>query len=114
MDSFYGSSERPQGKFRDLEKLFPERNSDNCNAQKQAKKEIAEGQQPSAHEEPDDVQEERDRFPFIPNLLAKRIQRNAGKFEALQADRKPDNADTPQTTGKDPAECTKKSAKHDP
>lgn len=99
MRSFHDSAEGAQRKLCDLEELPSKRDSDNRDAQNHAEQEIAEGQQPSAQEEPGNIQKERNCLAFIPYFLAKRIQWDAGKLEALQADRNADDGDTPHAAG---------------
>ena len=114
MSSCYNGSEWAQGKFRDLEKLFSKRDSDDRNTQDEAQEEVAKGQQPPAYEEPDDVQEERNRFSFITDFLAEWVQGDAGQLEALQTDRNTDNGDAPQASGAKPSKSTDETAKNDP
>ena len=114
MGSYYNCSEWAQSQLRDLEKLFSKRDPDNRDAQDKSQEEVAKGQQPSAYKKPDDVQEERYRFPFITDFLAEWVQGNAGQLEALQTDRNADNGNAPQAAGKKPSKSTDESSKDDP
>ena len=114
MCSYYNSPEWAQGELRDLEKLFSKRNPDNGDAQDKSQEEVAKSQQPPAYKKPDDVQKERNRFPFVTDFLAERVQGNAGQLEALQSDRNADNGDAPQAAGKKPSKSTDESAEDDP
>ena len=114
MGSYYNGSEWTQRQLRDLEKLFSKWDSDNRDAQDNAQEEVAKSQQPSAYKEPDDVQKERNRFPFVTDFLAERVQGNAGQLEALQTDGNADNGDAPQAAGKKPPKSTNESAEDDP
>ena len=114
MGSYYNGSEWAQRKLRDLEKLFSKRDSDNRDAQDKSQEEVAKSQQPPAYKKPDDVQKERNRFPFVTDFLAERVQRDTGQLEALQSDRNADNGDAPQAAGKKPSKSTDESAEDDP
>ena len=114
MHPFHDCTEGAQRKLRDLEVLFPEGDSNNRDAQQNTEQEVDKRQHPPAEQEPENVQKERHGFPFVINLLAEGIQRDAGQLEALHSDRKADDCDAPQAACPHPSESTHQTAEDDP
>ena len=88
--------ERHEGQLGDLEVLLSPRYADNSDAEDHTNERVGDRHLDPAEDDPQDIQKERDRAAvFIHDLLAKRIQGNARKLEALQTDRDPDDRYAP-------------------
>ena len=114
MNAFDRCAEWLQGQTCDLEELFSEWNADDRHAENQSDEEIDQRKQDAAEDKPQNVQQERNTAAVMIHFFAERIQRNAGKFEALYADRNADNCHTPSGTDQKPSDCTDQAAEDDP
>ena len=95
-------AEGHQGKFGDLEALFPEGDADDRDAVDHSADRSAERQWQARDQEPDDIQDQRTRTAAVFDILAEGEEAKTREFKTLQSPGDTDDRDAPEDACQEP------------
>lgn len=113
-NSVYCTSEWHQCQLCELEVLFGEGNSDNCDCENYSERYMFYRERYAADDYPEDIENQRDRPAAVIDLLAEGTEGERRKFEALYADRYSDDCNAPEHSGERPRYAGHESAEDKP
>lgn len=112
--SDHARAERHKPESCELEILLPERDADDRDIQYQPGRGARNGHPETDEEEPEDIRKQGDRAAAVNDFFTERAERQLCKFEALHAERDPDDRDAEQNACQNPAEPCDKSPEDKP